>query len=192
VSEYSPGYPVNTNPGPAGDTVKEAVDKHIAEFLKSYADLTTMYQQILTELKYADVDMVDGRHADNTANNIPLLNGVGQLTNDIENTSVKTGSMEVSGAAKVKSLTVNGVDIGSFISSRIAVKTGVVAHGDSIPLPTGFTQAECFWTVSMRRLNSGKYSDESVWADENRVVTCMDASNGGGTANYIIIGIKSS
>lgn len=97
MSEYSPGYPVNTNPGPAGDTVKEAVEKHISEFLKAYADLTTMYQQILTEMEYANVDTVDGKHADGTANNIPLLNGSGNLTDDTEGTAWNIPTSDVGG-----------------------------------------------------------------------------------------------
>jgi hypothetical protein len=82
ANTYSPGYPVN--PTANGDTVKVATEKHIAEFLKSYADLTALYQQIRLELQYANVDTVDGKHADGTANNLPILNASGRLTNDLE------------------------------------------------------------------------------------------------------------
>lgn len=187
---YSPGFPINTGPAPDGDSVKAAVEKHISEFLKAYADITAMYQQILVEIQHADVDTVDGKHADGTANNIPLLNNDRKLTYDLENSSVKTEALEVTGSAKIKTLEINGVNVDDVVSSRIKIETGLIGHGDTIPLPAGFTQAQCKWFVSLRQLNSGKYTDESVWADENRVVTCRDATNGAGVANYLIIGIK--
>ena len=98
ANTYSPGYPVNPAAGSAGgDTVKAAVEKHIAEFLKAYADLTALYQQILLELQYANVDTVDGKHADGTANNIPLLNSSGNLTNDLEGTAWNIPTSDVGG-----------------------------------------------------------------------------------------------
>jgi hypothetical protein len=75
-------------------------------------------------------------------------------------------------------------------ANAVSVLTGEIAHGGTIPLPAGYTQSQCKWTVSKRRLNSGKYSDETILADANRVVTCRDATDGPGTANYLIIGIK--
>lgn len=97
ANEYAPGYPVNPGPAPDGDTVKAAVEKHIAEFLKAYADLSSMYQQVITELEYADVDMVDSKHADGSANNIPLLNGQGHLTNDLEGAAWNIPTSDVGG-----------------------------------------------------------------------------------------------
>lgn len=92
------GYPINTQPGPdGGDSVKVAIEKHIAEFQKAYADITAQYQQILTELEYANVDMVDGKHADGTANNLPLLNGSARLTNDTEGTAWNIPTSDVGG-----------------------------------------------------------------------------------------------
>lgn len=96
-SEYAPGYPVDTSPGPVGDTVKDGVGKHIAEFQKLYADMSALYQQLLTEIQYADVDTVDGKHADGSANNIPLLNGSGRLADDLEGTAWNIPTSDVGG-----------------------------------------------------------------------------------------------
>lgn len=95
ANEYAPGYPINTDP--QGDSVKTAVEKHISEFLKAYADLASIYQQIITELKYADVDMVDGKHADNTPNNIAVLNSAGRLTSDLEGAAYNIPTKDVGG-----------------------------------------------------------------------------------------------
>ena len=92
------------------------------------------------------------------------------------------------------------------ISSSIAIRTGVVNNGATIPLPvfsdsTIAEQRECVWMVSENR-------QDHAWAAEacrfhcaaprsaNRVVTVWKEFTDGagydsdGEANYIIIGIK--
>lgn len=194
MAEYSPGYPVNTNPGPAGDTVKEAVEKHISEFLKAYADLTTMYQQILVELEYANVDTVDGKHADNTANNLPVLNGSSELVNNINNSSVKTAALEVSGTTKVKDLVLTGQT--TLVSDRIKINVGVITNGQTIPLPVGYTQEQCAWFVIPRMLIDNVSPDDiqnfTCQVDENRLVKLLIEGkvSSTSTATYVIIGVK--
>lgn len=85
----------------------------------------------------------------------------------------------------------------------IAFETGTVAHGGTIPLPSGYTQYQCTWMVSINTLDTFdgglNQRDQRVlcYADANRVVTCKLQSYAGGwidnvvgTANYMIIGIK--
>ena len=192
--EYAPGYPINTNPAPNGDTVKAAVEKHIQEFLKAYAALSSMYQQIITELKYADVDSVDGKHADNTANNLPVLNSLGQLTNDIVNDSIETEELTVSGAAKVGTLQIGDEDVGNMVTARIKVVTGQITHGGVIPLPPGFTEEQCVWFVIPRYVVSRSIDETIVttcYADSNRIVTIISENRSDECiAQYVIIGIK--
>lgn len=138
-NNYAPGYPVNTNPGPVGDTVKTAVDKHIAEFLKAYADISALYQQILVELRYADVDMVDGKHADNTANNIPVLNSSGELTSDVNNTNVTTAELIVNGTAAINELNVKELIVRGNSSAETLKDTGYVKFTNGLILQWGFT-----------------------------------------------------
>lgn len=90
------------------------------------------------------------------------------------------------------------------ISSKISILTGTVAHGGTIPLPSGYVQAECKWMVSVNSLDgsgaAGAFNTIDCSADSNRVVACqanrtnwVDGStntNITGTANYIIIGVK--
>lgn len=111
----------------------------------------------------------------------------------------------------------DGRDLGNFVldqqlhtKSTVAVLTGKIAHGGTIPLPAGFTQAQCKWFVSMHNSNPanqtwdlregglGNHHTSNIWADGNRVVTCRvyrDVQAGAGgwqnaEANYIIIGVK--
>jgi hypothetical protein len=91
-------------------------------------------------------------------------------------------------------------------NSNIAVLTGTVAHGGTIPLPNGFTQEQCKWFVSVNDDNpsgsvwditeSGSYLHYKFqcYASSNRVVTCQAYHEYSGwvagVANYMIIGIK--
>ena len=86
----------------------------------------------------------------------------------------------------------------------ISILTGVIRHGATIPLPDGYTQAQCKWMVSVNHIwhgdrDGGNCVHHYVSADANRVVTALtdsDDRNGctsgysDGYANYMIIGIK--
>ena len=84
---------------------------------------------------------------------------------------------------------------GSTGYSEVAVLTGTISSGNTIPLPTGYTQAQCKWMVAVGRITTfhgDHHSDHSVTftANSNRVVTTSGIGGGSGTANYIIIGVK--
>ena len=85
----------------------------------------------------------------------------------------------------------------------ITFESGTVSHGGTIPLPSGYTQEQCTWIVSISTLDTFdgglNQRDQRVlcFADSNRVVTCKLQSydsgwidNVYGTANYLIMGIK--
>lgn len=79
----------------------------------------------------------------------------------------------------------------------ISILTGTVAHGGTIPLPAGYMQEQCKWTVSSNYVNApgGQGSDVYVCrTNANRVVEVWgfigDKWTEYGTANYIIIGVK--
>lgn len=85
---------------------------------------------------------------------------------------------------------------------QIAVYTGTVNNGATIPLPSGYTQEQCKWMVSLCSLH---YDGQNFFSpftftisvDSNRRVTCKLISDESdayltdyGSVNYIIIGIK--
>lgn len=81
--------------------------------------------------------------------------------------------------------------------TQIVVNTGTVAHGGTIPLPDGYTQAQCSWLVSVGASDWGVIGLQlqliRCRANANRVVTAQsvtDVGTNSETANYIIIGIK--
>lgn len=84
-------------------------------------------------------------------------------------------------------------DLKNYIGkNNIAILTGEVAHGGTIPLPSGFTQTQCKWFVSPKKYASNvALTAFECSANENRVVT-LTANGVPSThrANYLIIGVK--
>lgn len=120
-------------------------------------------------------------------------------------TAYNTSSDEQGGIHKVK---VDYADIAGSVNSIsgavISILAGTVAHGGTIPLPSGYTQDQCYWMVSTNSNDaiytggsaSGVSTFQNIYcsANANRVVTCyIGCQNYGsvaGTANYIIIGVR--
>lgn len=86
---------------------------------------------------------------------------------------------------------------------NVAVLTGTIAHGGTIPLPSGYTEAQCKWSVSTNSqvtALSTDGSDDRTYIrcfTTGRVVSCYmstkntpEAVKESGVANYIIIGVK--
>ena len=100
--------------------------------------------------------------------------------------------------------------------STVAVITGTIADGGTLPLPSGYSAAQCKWMVSLNQDNPG-LAEWTVHEDDSRsfsaVMCSVDAArkvtvrlNTGtsgnrtaswtagniitGTANYIVIGVK--
>lgn len=80
--------------------------------------------------------------------------------------------------------------------TEVAVLTGTIGHGGTIPLPSGYTQEQCKWIVGYGNQNDfGTYQISGVqcYASASRVVTCLvyyNTAARSATANYIIIGVK--
>ena len=83
-------------------------------------------------------------------------------------------------------------------SSRVAVLSGTINDGETIPLPDGYSEAQCKWLVSMRQR---KYDGEATFAFDcytnGRTVVCHFFVSGANhlivrpaIANYIVIGVK--
>ncbi|WP_216820845.1 hypothetical protein, partial [Pusillimonas sp. T2] len=88
---------------------------------------------------------------------------------------------------------------GAWKGSNTVVATGMISHGQQIPLPLGKTQQLCKWLVSSGTNYHGNYPDhfggQFALADNNRIVSCgyrdyWPSTNGfiyNGTCQYIII-----
>ena len=114
-----------------------------------------------------------------------------------------TGSVSINGSGNV---TLN-TSVSS--TSGVSILTGTISHGGTIPLPSGYSEGQCCWMVSMNNDNPSNTAwdwQEGVSSDHihsycsangTRVVTCYrtiinetGSQTHNGTANYIIIGVK--
>jgi len=88
------------------------------------------------------------------------------------------------------------------MATKVAVLSGTIAHGATIPLPEGYTEEQCKWMVSMTypwTEYKGMRGYVTCYT-EGRTVICAYhwynnyskswMFNGGVNANYIVIGVK--
>lgn len=136
------------------------------------------------------------------------LNGNASTASKWQTARTLTLAGSVSGSASIDgsgNVTLNT----SILSSGVSILTGIIAHGGTIPLPSGYTQAQCKWMVSIADDNptndtwdineNGAYLHYKFIcsANANRLVTAQATHGRGETltlvsanANYIIIGVK--
>lgn len=81
------------------------------------------------------------------------------------------------------------------LDDNIAILTGSISHGGTIPLPAGYTQDQCKWMVSFYAMyfagNVDANDSEYCYTDANRVVYVYGSEQRASfIANYLIIGVK--
>lgn len=135
-----------------------------------------------------------------------------QNLNDLPNKSTARTNLNVFSTSEVNSKQINtGVGLSGggdlsltrtisldSISSKISILTGTITHGQTIPLPSGYTEAQCKWLVSPNNVymteNNAPFSYRLTCFTTGRVVSVYGSTDDGsgvnpGTANYIIIGV---
>ncbi len=79
-------------------------------------------------------------------------------------------------------------------TSNISILTGTVAHGGTIPLPSGYTEAQCKWVAIPSFMSDVSQNDMASFqvTTSGRVVTILVDSNAyvENYATYLIIGVK--
>lgn len=80
--------------------------------------------------------------------------------------------------------------------TQVAVLTGEIAHGGTIPLPAGYTETQCKWMVSMKQVRTdfwNRHICNFVCRTQGRVVECYAERSrniNSGEACYLVIGVK--
>lgn len=184
-------YLLNNN----GQYIKWLIEEKINEFLKKSENLNDLANKATAR---TNLDVF----SKSEVNNKNILSGAG-LTGGGDLSIDRTISMStpstvgagssnstISGASSTHS---HALDV----TGNVAILTGTIAHGGTIPLPSGYTEAQCKWSVSINSLgvkNDNTLDTILCSADSNRVVTIqmvgVDPADLSGTANYIIIGVK--
>ncbi|ULG01843.1 hypothetical protein phiA047_0112 [Aeromonas phage phiA047] len=190
-------YLLNNN----GQYIKWLIEEKINEFLKKSENLNDLANKATAR---TNLDVF----SKSEVNNKNILSGAG-LTGGGDLSIDRTISMStpstvgagssnstVSGASSTHS---HALDV----TGNVAVLTGTIAHGGTIPLPSGYTEAQCKWSVSTNSqvtALSTDGSDDRAYIrcfTTGRVVSCYMSNKDApevvkesGVANYIIIGVK--
>lgn len=190
-------YLLNNN----GQYIKWLIEEKINEFLKKSENLNDLANKATAR---TNLDVF----SKSEVNNKNILSGAG-LTGGGDLSIDRTISMStpstvgagssnstVSGASSTHS---HALDV----TGNVSILTGTIAHGGTIPLPAGYTESQCKWSVSINSqvtALSTDGSDDRTYLrcfTTGRVVSCyMSTKNTpeevkeSGVANYIIIGVK--
>ena len=132
----------------------------------------------------------------NLIRTLTLLDGNGNTTfpGQVWAQAFHGNADSASNAAKLEGYTLAQVRA---FGTQVAVLTGEVANGGTIPLPEGYTEAQCKWMVSIRNvvtaswITRGNETGSSMCYTSGRRVTVQyTRGNHSGSANYIIVGVK--
>lgn len=97
-----------------------------------------------------------------------------------------TGSVSVDGSSNI-TLTTTLQTLGS----NIGILTGTLASGNTIPLPSGYTEEQCKWMASLAGVDIPNDISALYVSVSGRVVTIItDEPIKSGSFHYIIIGVK--
>ena len=133
----------------------------------------------------------------NLIRTLTLLDGNGNTTfpGHVTAQAFHGNADSASNAAKLEGHSIEQIRA---FGTQVAILTGSIADGGTIPLPDGYTEAQCKWMVSMRHANliqntSFLFQGWDVYTDGRSVRSLVKQSRGGksnGVVNYMVIGVK--
>jgi hypothetical protein len=187
-------YLLNNN----GQYIKWLIEEKINEFLKKSENLSDLNN---TTTSRANLDVFSKSEVNSkTVSAGNGLTGGGDLST---NRTISMGNPSTVGPATSNTASGTTHTHALDATGNVVVLTGTIAHGGTIPLPSGYTEAQCKWSVSINSqvtALSTDGSDDRTYLrcfTTGRVVSCyMSTKNTpeevkeSGVANYIIIGVK--
>ena len=123
---------------------------------------------------------------------------------DLKMTNALSGKLSkterAADSAKLENRTLQQVlDEAKNRAPKLSILTGTIAHGGTLPLPSGYSESQCKWMVSPAKIIDYATGDDlhhfSCTVDAQRKVSCLAENSGDTTgantlANYIVIGVK--
>ncbi|MGL5015003.1 MAG: hypothetical protein ACRC6V_12045, partial [Bacteroidales bacterium] len=178
-----------------GEYIKYLVEEKVTEFLEKSENLNDLPNKATarTNLDVFSKSEVNSKQINTGAG----LQGGGDLS---ANRTISMATPSTVGAGSNNSATNSGSPTHTHAldaTGNVTVLTGSILHGGTIPLPAGYSQAQCRWTVSINQIgvkNDNTLDLLTCSVDSNRVVTIVmsgtDTGTITGSANYIIVGVK--
>lgn len=187
-------YLLNNN----GQYIKWLIEEKINEFLKKSENLNDLANKATARTNLDIFSKSEINSKTISAGN--GLTGGGDLS---ANRTISMGTPSTVGPATSNTASGTTHTHALDATGNVAVLTGTIAHGGTIPLPSGYTEAQCKWSVSINSqvtaLSTDGSNDRTYLRcfTTGRVVSCyMSTKNTpeevkeSGVADYIIIGVK--
>ena len=178
-------YLLNNN----GQYIKWLIEEKINEFLKKSENLNDLADKATARTNLDVFSKSEVNSKTISAGN--GLTGGGDLTVNrtismgVPSTVGPTTSNTASGTTHTHALDVTG---------NVSILTGTIAHGGTIPLPSGYTEAQCKWVAIPSNMSDDGNNDMASFqvTTSGRVVTVLvdNTAYAGNYATYIIIGVK--
>lgn len=178
-------YLLNNN----GQYIKWLIEEKINEFLKKSENLNDLANKATAR---ANLDVFSKSEVNSkTISAGNGLTGGGDLSANrtismgTPSTVGPTTSNTISGTTHTHALDVTG---------NVAVLTGTISNGGTIPIPSGYSEAQCKWVAIPSNMSDDGNNDMASFqvTTSGRVVTVLvdGAAYAGNYATYVIIGVK--
>ena len=187
-------YLLNNN----GQYIKWLIEEKINEFLKKSENLNDLANKATARTNLSVYSKAEVNSKTISAGN--GLTGGGDLSS---NRTISMGTPSTIGPATSNTASGTTHTHALVVTGNVSILTGTIAHGGTIPLPSGYTEAQCKWSVSTNSqvtALSTDGSDDRTYIrcfTTGRVVSCYMSNKNApevvkesGVANYIIIGVK--
>ena len=176
-----------------GQYIKYLAEEKINEFLKKSENLNDLVDKAISR---TNLDVFSKSEVNNKTISAGVgLSGGGDLSS---NRTISMATPSTVGNGSSNSATNSGSPTHShaltLTSANISILTGTVANGGTIPLPSGYSEAQCKWVAIPANMSDDGNNDMASFTvtTSGRVVTVL--VDGGvfasSYATYMIIGVK--
>lgn len=178
-------YLLNNN----GQYIKWLIEEKINEFLKKSENLNDLANKATARTNLDVFSKSEVNSKTISAGN--GLTGGGDLSTS---RTISMGAPSTIGPATSNTASGTTHTHALDVTGNVAVLTGTISNGGTIPLPSGYSEAQCKWVAIPSNMSDDGNNDMASFqvTTSGRVVTVLvdGAAYAGNYANYIIIGVK--
>mgnify|MGYP006369797935 CR=1 FL=1 len=176
-------YLLNNN----GQYIKWLIEEKINEFLKKSENLNDLANKATARTNLSVYSKTEVNSKTISAGN--GLTGGGDLSAD---RTITLGTPNTVGFGSGNTVTATQHTHALDVTSNVAVLTGYLNNGGTIPLPSGYTEAQCKYTAFPATIGATTADGDFSVTLSGRVVsiTVDGVTSATSSAGYIIIGVK--
>lgn len=178
-------YLLNNN----GQYIKWLIEEKINEFLKKSENLNDLANKATARTNLDVFSKSEVNSKTISAGN--GLTGGGDLST---NRTISMGTPSTVGPATSNTASGTTHTHALDVTGNVAILTGTISNGGTIPLPSGYSEAQCKWVAIPSNMSDDGNNDMASFqvTTSGRVVTVLVDGTAyvGNYATYVIIGVK--